>query len=249
MFPILNIGPLAIQAPGLIILIGLWIWFVINDRFAKKFLINSEVLSNNFFYSLLIGILGSRISFIIQTPNAFLDNPLSIISPNIALFDISSGIVITIMTFLILTQRKKLALRDTLDAITPGLLIFLAFVALSLLASGKLYGVPGDLPWSIYLWGTLRHPLQVYYLVLFLFGVGIIVQQIKTEYPRGTIFFLGIAITSLIILFLEAFRGTPSAMVGNVRIPQIIAFIFLLISLKNIKLTNAATRENNNAVH
>ncbi len=244
MFPIFNIGPLAIQAPGLIILVGLWIWFTLNDRFTGKFLINSEVLSNNFFYSLLIGLVGSRIAFLIQNPRAFLDNPIAIISPNLALFDFTSGIFISILVFLILAQRKNLAIRDTLDMITPGLLIFLAFVSLSFLASGNLYGAPGDLPWSIYLWGTLRHPLQVYYLVLFLLGAGFTIQQIKNDYPSGSIFFLGLLIISLIVLFLEAFRGSPTAMIGNVRIPQMVAFILLLISLRNFKFSNSTVPEN-----
>ena len=152
-----------------------------------------------------------------------------------------SGILITILVFLILTQRKKISMKDTLDAITPGLLMFLAFVALSFFASGSLYGLPGKLPWSIYLWGTDRHPLQLYYLVLFLLGGVFIIQEIKKDYPQGTIFFLGLTIISLITVFLEAFRGSPSAMIGTVRIPQFVAFILLIISIRNIKVDKTAT--------
>ena len=51
-----------------------------------------------------------------------------------------------------------------------------------------------------------------YYLVLFLLGAGFTIQQIKNDYPSGSIFFLGLLIISLIVLFLEAFRGSPTAM-------------------------------------
>jgi membrane-bound ClpP family serine protease len=128
-------------------------------------------------------------------------------------------------------------------------LIFLAFIALSFFASGSLYGLPGKLPWSIYLWGTDRHPLQLYYLVLFLLSAGFIVQEIKTGYPQGTIFFFGLTSISLIVLFLEAFRGSPSAMIGIVRIPQVVAFILLIISIRNIKLTNTTSKIDTNPLN
>lgn len=237
MFPILNIGPLAIQTPGLIILVGLWVWFLMNDRYAKKLTLTAEVLSNNLFYSLLLGLIGARIGLIIQSPKAFMDDPLAVISPNLALFDFSTGIFVAVVSFLIFTQRKKQPFLKTLDAVTPGLMVLLGFTAFSFLASGKLYGLPGNLPWSIYLWGTLRHPLQIYYLVLFLLGAGFIVKLFNESYPAGTIFTIGIIIAALIILFLEAFRGSPAAMIGNIRLPQIFALVVLLISLKKIKLS------------
>ncbi len=243
MFPMLNIGPLAIQAPGLLILVGLWLWFVVNDHIAKKFNLNAEILSNHFFYSLVLGLVGARLAFVVQNPRAFIDNPLAIISPNLALFDFTSGVLLAILFFLIVTQRKKMSVRTTLDSITPGLLVFLALTALAFLANGKLYGLPSDLPWSIYLWGTLRHPLQIYYLVLLLLAAYVTFKQSHPSLSPGALFYRGIAYIAFVIIFLEAFRGSPTAMLGNVRIPQLIAFVVLLIALNSIKFKKSVPTE------
>ena len=37
MFPVLQIGPLALQTPGLLILIGIWVGLSVMERFASRF--------------------------------------------------------------------------------------------------------------------------------------------------------------------------------------------------------------------
>jgi len=46
MFPIFNLGPLAIQAPGLIILVGIYISFLVIEKQPKIFKGSANDLSN-----------------------------------------------------------------------------------------------------------------------------------------------------------------------------------------------------------
>ena len=46
MLPILQIGPLTLQTPGLIILFGLWIGVNLADNKAKYFKVDSRFLMN-----------------------------------------------------------------------------------------------------------------------------------------------------------------------------------------------------------
>ena len=49
MFPVINIGPLAIQSFGLIILIGVWLGLSWSERNAAKFEIKSDLIFTLFF--------------------------------------------------------------------------------------------------------------------------------------------------------------------------------------------------------
>ena len=46
MFPIIQIGPLSLPAPGLILLAGIWIGLTVAERFAPRFKANSNQLYN-----------------------------------------------------------------------------------------------------------------------------------------------------------------------------------------------------------
>lgn len=235
MFPIINIGPLAIQAPGLIIIIGLYVWLSINDYSAKKMNLDAATLSNHFFYSLLIGLAGARLAVIAQSPQSFISSPLSIVSPNLALFDFPSGVLITIFAFYIFTTSKKQDLLKTLDVLSLGFMVFLAFLALSFLANGKLYGTPANLPWSIELWGAKRHPLQLYYLIAFFLLAYPIYRLLHTKQPSGMIILSSLSFISASVIFLDAFRGSQALITAGVHLPQIIAFMALAFSLFGIK--------------
>ena len=63
MLPILQIGPLAIQTPGLILLGGLWLGLSLSERHARRYKVDPGVLYNLVFLLLIVGILGADILF------------------------------------------------------------------------------------------------------------------------------------------------------------------------------------------
>ena len=62
MLPILQIGPFALQTPGLILLIGAWAGLSLAERYAKRFQINPNQLYNLAFIGLIAGILGALLA-------------------------------------------------------------------------------------------------------------------------------------------------------------------------------------------
>ncbi len=230
MLPILNIGPLAIQTPGLIILIGIWLGLTAIESNSSKFSLNGNTLSNLVLLSLLSMVFFARIGYISQYTAIFAERPLSVFSPNLSLFDPLSGLTLGTVFFLVMSQRKKLPVRNVLNAITPGLSVFVIFFFLSLLASGNYYGQPSALPWSIYLWGLHRHPLQLYYVLALVLLCARIFWLIGKPQERHILFFEFLRWFSVIIIFLDFFRGDLEMRMGTVHVLQISAFISLLIS-------------------
>ncbi|HSM25856.1 MAG TPA: prolipoprotein diacylglyceryl transferase family protein, partial [Anaerolineaceae bacterium] len=228
MFPILNVGPLAIQTPGLLILIGIYLSMLVVEKQSKYFKINPNDLSNLIFIYLASSLIIARIAYFSRFPALLADNPLSIISLNPNLFDFGSGLLLSILIVLIFIQKKKLNLTEILDSLVLPLMIFLLFYFLAQFSSGNLFGKPAILPWAVYLWGTFRHPLQIYYVLGLLFILVFTLKHLGNQTVPGFLFLRSFALLSFLTVFLDFFNGNPQNTIGNVNIIQIIAWFILL---------------------
>jgi prolipoprotein diacylglyceryltransferase len=228
MFPILNVGPLAIQAPGLIILGGIYLALVVIEKQAKFFKLSSNDLSNLIFVYLLSSIVVGRLAYLIKYPSILIENPLSIVSLNPNLIDFLSGMVLSILIALIYMQKKNMNLREVLDAYTIPFLVFLVFFFFAQFSSGNLFGKPSTLPWSIHLWGTTRHPLQLYYVIGLIPIILLAVKEIKTRPGPGSLFIKSLAFLTSLVVFLDYFNGDPKNVIGNFNIIQLVAWAILI---------------------
>jgi phosphatidylglycerol:prolipoprotein diacylglycerol transferase len=232
MFPILQIGPLAVQVPGLVILLGLWVGLSLSEREAPRFGINANDLYNLAFIALISGVIGARLTYILRYPTAFSDNLLSVISLNPGLLDPWGGAAFGTITAIIYGQRKKMGLWATLDSLTPALAIFMVALGFSHLASGNAFGIPTSLPWGIELWGTQRQPTQIYEIIFAALIFWIIWPKrglISSRQP-GVHFLTFIALSAAARLLLEGFRG-DSVLIGGIRSAQVVAWLVLASSL------------------
>jgi len=116
----------------------------------------------------------------------------------------------------------------TLDAIAPGLTLALALERLGALLDGRGLGEPTTLPWGVYLWDEMRHPVQLYETVALLAILGILWWLRKRRSFDGHSFALFVALYAGLRLFLEAFRAETPLMVGGVRTVQVVALGVLL---------------------
>ena len=232
MLPVLNIGPLALQVPGLIIIIGIWLGLSLTERLTNS--VKPSILYNLVLFSVLMGILGARIGYILEFPSAFFDNPLDIISLNLALFNVIAGIGVGLIVAIIYGQKKQLLFWGTLDALTPMFGVFMIALSTSNLASGNAFGSPTNLPWGIDLWGSHRHPTQVYEIILSTFILGFIfaLSLKKQNQTDGIIFLVFLASTATARIFTEAFRGDSTLIFTGIRSAQLIAWLILAISLR-----------------
>ncbi len=232
MFPTLPIGPLSIQTPGLLLLIGVFLGLNLAERRAAPRGVPADRLYSLVFVMFLSGLAGARLSFAAQHPAAFRAAPLSLFALDPALLDPFGGLATAALAALIAGRRWGLALWPTLDAFTPALAVTAVFIGLANLASGKAFGAPTSLPWGIPLWGESRHPTQVYQAL----GSAIILAILWKRFgrpapPEGGLFLQFAALTAGLILFVEAFRGDSRLLFGGLRQTQVIAWIALALCL------------------
>ena len=236
MFPVLQIGPLALQTPGLLILLGIWVGLSVSERFSSRFNIDANHLYNLVLISLLIGIIGARLTYAVQFSSIFLSNPLNIFSLTPTMFNREAGLVVGLIAGFIYAQRKSMPFLSTLDALAPGGSVFMIFYHLANFASGDAFGSPVQLPFAVDLWGQSRHPVQLYELTAALMIAAVIIfrsQRFNKAdiYQAGAYFWTFTALSALARLFFEFFRGDSTTFLGNVHVAQVIAWFILAIAL------------------
>jgi len=235
MFPIINIGPLAVLAAGLILLLSFFIGSWLAARFSAGLGTNTEVLENSILLGLIAGLLGARIGFLLRNPAVFVNNPLSLVSLTPSMLDASFGVLVGVLSAMILAQKKHLPLWPTLDALTPFFLLIFAGVHLANYANGNAFGIPTELPWGVQLWNATRHPVQLYALLLAgaLFAWLLIQTRLlkTTGFQRsGVLFSVILGGMAIITLFIRSFIA-EKILLGAIDFNQAVSFSVLLASL------------------
>ncbi|MEN4013377.1 MAG: prolipoprotein diacylglyceryl transferase [Bellilinea sp.] len=236
MLPILNLGPLAIQTPGLILLFGIWLGLVWAERVARQTDFDVDGLYSLALWAFLAGVLGARLSYALQNLAVFINNPLDLFALSAQMLDIVGGVMVGVLAALIYGQRRGLPLWQTLDVLAPGFALFMVFVGLMNLASGDVFGLPARLPWSIFLYGEWRHPTQVYQIILAVI-VFLLVNpgKIGGKLPPGVRFLFFLATSGISVIIVEAFRGESILLAGSpIRVSQAGAWLILSLSLWRI---------------
>lgn len=240
MLPTLQIGPLALPVPALIVLAGIWAGLSVAEKRAGRHGLHPNDLYNLIFLALIVGVVAARLTYALRYPQIFAGDPLGLLSRDLGLFDPLGGLVGGCLAALIYAQRKGLPLGQTLDAITPGLAVFAIALGFSHLASGSAFGRPTQVPWGIDLWGARRQPTQVYEIL----AAGLIFWMLPSIHTRlrsalvteapGLLFLIFAALSAFARLIIEAFRGDSPLTVGGLRTPQLLAWLVLLLCLVGI---------------
>jgi phosphatidylglycerol:prolipoprotein diacylglycerol transferase len=234
MFPVIQVGPFSIQASGLLLLAGLWLGLSLTSRYSRNFGGAANQLEGLVLYSILAGIIGARLFYVFRYPQIITKAPLSIFSLNPSMFDGTAGILVAALSILIIIQRRKMNLWQTLDSITPLLTVMSLSLGLTHLASGRIFGIPTTLPWGISLWGEIRHPTQIYEIAL----SGLVLFIMWSSYRKGEEAWIPIHIQGLHFLSFGALTALSWIIVDAFRADTILIFdrihvlhIFLLGSI------------------
>lgn len=238
MLPVLNIGPLAIPTPAFILLIGFWLGLELAEKQAELFGASPKHIYNLTLVAVIAGLVGARVTFLVQVPQVLLDSPLSLLSPRPEMLDAAGGVVIAILAAGVYLWRQRLKPWVMLDALTGLLVVLGVTLGLSHFASGDAFGAPTTLPWAIELWGQMRHPSQVYETLAalaigWLVWPGSRIAQSSKARP-GLRWWAFLALSAAARLVLESFRGDSTLILGLFRQAQVIAWFVLAVSLWQI---------------
>ena len=255
MLPVLQIGPLAIQTFGLVLLLSLWSGIWLAEKFANKFQISSEILDKLIVYSLVSSVLAARLFYFLRFPSAFLKSPLNLVSLNVQMMDWSGGALAGALIFLIMVQHRKLEIWAVLDSLSPLLPVIGMGLGLATLAVGSQYGIPTEMPWGIKLWGEVRHPVQLYQTVGFLLIMVFQLRHLKRlksdgdnnpgaePQPGGTEFLWILIWAAVLQILVDTFRQ-DTLLFGRIHGLQIISFILIMLAILQLNKVYSEKGEN-----
>jgi prolipoprotein diacylglyceryltransferase len=228
MFPVIQLGPLSLQAHGLILLVSFWLAAEAAERGARRLGVRGDVVYSLAFMAAIAGVIGARLGYVLEHWTAYQSDLGAIAALNFNTLSPLAGLVTGVAAAAWYARRKGVANRRLLDALTPGFIVLAGGLALADLASGDAYGASSSLPWSIELWGALRHPTQIYQLIAVIV-IGVIVLRSERSFD-GAWFGLFAALYAASRLFIEGFRG-DSETIGGLRTAQLWSLAVLLIAL------------------
>jgi prolipoprotein diacylglyceryl transferase len=231
MLPILQIGPLAIQLPGLLLLLGVWLGMLMSERVARQKHISATSISNMIFYALIGGILGARLGYVLRFLELYIQSPIGIIALNPNTLSPLEGIVAAMLVAFIFGQRKDLPFWKTLDVLTPGVAVMMIFIGLAHLSSGDAFGAETSLPWAIDLWGARRHPTQYYEILAACLVLYLILRLNAASRFDGFLMLAFSGMAAISRFTLDAFRGDSLIILENIRSAQLMSLIILVGSL------------------
>ena len=218
--------------PRDLILLGatFWIGLIFAEKRTYRYKVSASTISDLVMTLSIAFIIGGRIFFVFEHISAFIQNPISLISININLFDNLGAFVAAVLIGLAYSQRRELLVWSALDAMTIFFSCLALGIGLSHLASGSAFGQETDLPWAIYLWGSMRHPTQLYEI-----GASILIFSLvwirKPNLKPGGDFLFFVALISSSRLIIETFRGDSTLIWGGLRLAQILSWLVLAFSL------------------
>lgn len=231
MFPILNIGPAAVQLPGLILLLGYWLSLNLAGRRAKTAGLSEDAVFNAGFLALLAGLVGARLGYVALHWSAYQNDLSGILALTFGGLDTATGILIGAGVAGLYLRRHRPPGPVLLDVLAPALALLFAFISLADLSGGSGYGVTSDLPWAIELWGARRHPTQIYELLAALATLGLLWWAHKRSPYAGFRFMLFLLAFGAMRLFLDAFRADPWLLPGGFRGVQVFGLGAVVASL------------------
>jgi len=237
MLPVLQLGPLAIRVPGLVVLAGLWLGLEAASRAGSRRDLSPDRIYALGFWSIAGGAIAARAGFVLANQSIYQQiQPaeralLSIISPAPGTEIEWIGLLASLAIAALLATRWKIPPLDLADAFTPGLAVMAIGVSIANLLSGEAYGVETALPWGVDLWGAHRHPVQVYTGLAFAaIFVGLWRCQTRPS-PAGTLAQWFLILSGVTVLLIEPLRADSPTLWAGIRTPQVIALIVMLIGL------------------
>ncbi len=153
---------LTVKSYGLMMVIGFLAAVTVIRRLSRRFTPDPQYITNAALYSLIAGVVGARIFFVVHYWDQFQDDLLGVFAIWRGGLELLGGVLLAVAVIVFYIWYHKLPIRHYLDALAVGLLLALAFGRIGCFLNGCCYGKPADLPWAVrFPYGSFAYESQV----------------------------------------------------------------------------------------
>ncbi len=196
--------------------------FFIAREANRRFQIKQDEIYDLIFWSILAGVIGCRLFFILLNLQFFIDNPSEIIMIQHGGLAWQGGLILSLVIFYFYTRWKKWPWVKLADLIAPYVALGQSIGRWGCFLNGCCYGK--EVSWGIYSpeRGVHEHPTQIY-LSIGAFLVFIILKKISRHQKfDGQIFVLYFMLEAVARFIIEFFRADHDEIIYGLSIFQLV---------------------------
>lgn len=219
---ILKIGPLTIYSYGLMLAVAVILCSVLLSREARALGIAVETIYDLVFWTVLGGLLGARIFYVLLNLDFFLEAPREIILIQKGGLAWQGGLILGTVTAVVYIQRKRLGLLRMVDLMAPYIALGQAIGRIGCFLNGCCYG--REVAWGIYfpVHQARLHPAQLYSSAGLIAAFFILKRFQKTQHQAGQVFVLYLILASFLRFIVEFFRADHAVLWAGLSVFQIV---------------------------
>ena len=241
---ILSIGNFHIYCYSVLIATGIIIGLYLLMKEASKQNISKDTIIDIAFYTIIWGIVGARIYYVIFNIKPYLSNPISILYVWEGGLAIYGAIIAGFITLVYQTKKKNIALGKLTDMIVPSLILAQAIGRWGNFFNQEAHGgivsleflknihIPNFIIKGMYINGNYYHPTFLYESLWCLLGfiLLVIIRRLLKNSKDGTLTFIYLIWYGVGRFFIEGLR-TDSLYLGIFRISQIVSIVIIIIGI------------------
>lgn len=261
---LLTIDPIAFEILGwpvrwygVIIGLAILIGYILFTREASRKGIDSDTSFDLLFWTVIFGLVGARIYYVIFSSQSYLSDPLSVFRVWEGGMAIYGGVIGGALTIYILCQKYKINVIDVFDTAVPALMAGQLIGRWGNFMNQEAHGgsvsksfledlsLPNFIIEQMNINGTYYHPTFLYESLWNL--VGLVILLILR--PRKKLFKQGELVAFYMIWYgigrfwIEGLR-TDSLFIGPLRVSQILSLILIFVGLGIVFWTRVKGKEN-----
>lgn len=238
-----DIGTISIKWYAVLILIGAFSAFYVSTKNLQKLGYPSGMIDDLFFGSLVSGIVGARLWYVLfYDLQTYIANPISILMTWQGGMAIQGGLLLGALFAFFFLKRKGISFMRFADAIVPNILIAQAIGRWGNFMNQEAYGkivdeayfnlFPAFIKNNMLIGGAYREPTFLYESVLNIVGFILIVYVLKrfSDNRRGDLMYAYLMWYGVTRFWVEGLR-TDSLMFMGFRMAQLTSVAFILIGL------------------
>jgi len=219
MHPILfKIGTFELHSYGAVMVVAFIAAIWLANRRAARYGIDKSQVGDVAFWTLVAGVLGARIVFILQDLPYYLSHRNELFSLQFQGLTSFGGLIFGALAVVFWSIKHRLSVWKLLDLIAPAFVLGHAIGRIGCLLNGCCFGgvCPPNLPWGIHVAGTteLHHPAQAYDTLMNLVVVCILLWRERKGLQLGQLTGLGLVLHGFTRVIYEFWRAGTDAQVS-----------------------------------
>lgn len=239
-----SIGPFHIYFFGVAVAVGIAIGTIFAINEAKKRDISSEIITDLVLITIISGIVGARLFYILfYNPSIYFNNPVEIFKIYEGGLSIHGGIFTAIVAGYIYTVKKKKSFLKLADIIVTALPLAQGIGRVGCDVFGK--PMSDIMPWGINYGGQILHPAQIYEFILDYILFIFLWRRSYNKKFDGELFAIYLISFPIIRGIVEFFRINP-VIWGPFSISHLLSLILIIIGIVVYKILSKNGAEYNN---